>query len=85
MRARTPESARRASSIYFVGAIVLGALWTAARIVPDDAADGLLVASGLLLGPSFAAMLVCMALAFRHRGWADGFEAARSQDRGGTP
>lgn len=74
-----PSAARRTSNIYFIAATVLGVLWTAARFIPDDAADGWLIVRGLVQGPLFALMIVCMCSAVRRRGWADGFEAALSR------
>jgi hypothetical protein len=77
----SPTRARATSSRHFIAAVIFGALWTALRLVPDDASDWLLLAAGLLKGPALAVTLVCMLLAFRHRGWADGFEAARSREK----
>jgi hypothetical protein len=77
----SPPLARRRARAYFNAALVFGVLWTASRFVPDDADDWLLVTAGLVRGPGFAAQVLFMLLAFRHRGWADGFEAARSREK----
>lgn len=76
---RSPADARRTSRALFGAVFALGVLWTAARFIPDDAADGWLIVRGLVQGPLFALAVVCMTLAFRHQGWADGFEAARAR------
>lgn len=77
---RSPADARRTSNTLFGAVLVLCVLWTAARIIPDDAADGWLVVRGLIQGPLFAVAVACWGLAFRHRGWADGFEAANTRE-----
>jgi len=75
----SPSAARRTSRRLLGAVLVLCVLWTAARFIPADAADGWLIVRGLVQGPLFALSIVCLCLAVRHRGWADGFEAAHAR------
>ena len=73
----TADRARLLARRWLVTFAVAAVALIAARIVPDDASDWLLMVAGLAKGPLFG--LTCFAVlgALRRRSWAEGYEAAQ--------